>query len=58
VHIALHDATGKQVRQLLHQEMQPGVFSLQLDASGLQAGTYFYQIAVNGQQQTVKVILK
>jgi hypothetical protein len=38
--------------------MQPGVFSLQLDASGLQAGTYFYQIAVNGQQQTVKVILK
>lgn len=58
VQIALHDTTGKRVRELLNQEMQPGVFSLQLDANDLPNGTYFYHIAVNGKQQTVKVILK
>jgi len=58
VNIALFDATGKQVRELLNADMQPGVFSLQLDGSGLAPGNYFYHIRINEQLHTAKVVLK
>lgn len=58
VQIALYDANGRQVRKLLDGPLQPGVFSLQLDAKGLAKGAYFYRILVDGQQQTAKVVLK
>ncbi len=58
VQITLYDSNGRRVRELLNNTMQPGVFSLQLDAKGLAKGTYFYRILVDGQQQTAKVVLK
>ncbi len=57
VQINLLDAKGKLVRTLLNQRMQPGIFSLQLQANGLPRGTYIYQIQVDNQRYTAKVVL-
>jgi len=58
VRITLVDATGKQVRELHRAEMQPGIYSLQLDAQGLAPGAYFYHLQVGKQLKTVKIVLK
>ncbi len=57
VQISLYDAKGKLVRTLVNQRIQPGVFSLQLQANGLPRGAYVYQIQVDDQRYTAKVVL-
>lgn len=57
VQISLYDVKGKLVRTLLNQRMQPGIFSLQLQANGLPKGAYVYQIQVDDQRYTAKVVL-
>ncbi len=58
VRIMLLDIGGKPVRELLHEGLQPGVYSLQLDAQSLPTGTYIYQIQAGGQTYTAQVVRK
>jgi alkaline phosphatase D len=57
VRIGLFDINGKLVRTLVNQRMQPGIFSLQLNAGDLAQGTYIYKIQINEQIYTAKVVL-
>lgn len=57
VSISLYDAKGNLVRNLLNQRMQPGIFSLQLNATDLAQGTYFYKIKIDDRLYAAKVIL-
>lgn len=57
INIGLYDASGKLVRNLLSQRMQPGIFTLQLNATDLAQGTYIYKIQVDDTLYTAKVIL-
>lgn len=57
VNIRLFDAEGVLVRNLLNQKMQPGIFSFQLDATGLAQGIYFYKIQIDEKLYTAKIIL-
>ncbi len=56
--VQLFDVTGKPVRTLLDQRVQPGIFSLELDASNLPEGAYFYQIRVDDRQYSAKVVVE
>ena len=55
--IDLYAASGEKVKSLFDGLIQPGVYSLRVDTNDLQAGSYFYQIAINGQPlQPVKAV--
>lgn len=57
VHVGLYDINGKLVQMLVNQLMQPGIFTLQWNATNLPKGTYFYRIQVNHQLYSAKVLL-
>lgn len=57
MNIGLYDVSGKLVRTLVNQRMQPGIFTLQLNANGLAKGIYVYKIQVDEQVYTAKVVL-
>ena len=48
VRIKVYDALGQQVAQLMDEFRPPGTYALNWDASGLAAGTYFYELEVDG----------
>lgn len=58
LNIGLYDAAGKLVRNLINQRMQPGIFTMQLSATGLAQGTYVYKIQVDNQTYSAKVVLR
>jgi hypothetical protein len=43
-----------QRRTLIDQDLTPGTYDYRLDASNLQAGTYFYRIQVDGDTPEVR----
>ena len=55
--ISLLDASGKLIRILGDEQMPAGIFSLQVQAEDLPEGTYFYQIQINEEVVTAKVLL-
>ena len=42
VNISVYDITGKIISQIVNQNLQPGSFFADFDASGLSSGVYFY----------------
>ncbi len=57
INISLYDHKGSLVNVLLNQRMQAGIFSLQLNASDLANGIYFYKIQVDDKLYNAKVIV-
>lgn len=57
VKIIVFDILGRQVEQILNQEMQPGKYSLKWDASKFSSGIYFYKIIANNFIDTKRMIL-
>ncbi|MCB9286094.1 MAG: alkaline phosphatase D family protein [Lewinellaceae bacterium] len=57
VTISLYDNAGKEVRQMIDEQLPPGIYSLQLDAGGLAEGAYIYHISVDGRVYTAKALL-
>ena len=58
VAIQLVDINGKLIRSLINNQLNAGLYTLQLDGSDLPKGVYFYRINVNGLNTSVKVLLK
>ena len=44
VALRVFDATGREIRQLVHTQQLAGEHSLQFDAAGLASGTYFFEL--------------
>jgi len=44
VSLKVFDITGKQIAVLVNEELSPGVYNLDFDASHLSSGTYFYRM--------------
>lgn len=57
VKIILFDITGKEVKVLLNQNLNAGVYNVDLDASNLSSGTYFYKMETNGFTDVKKMIV-
>ena len=57
VQIVVYDQLGKQVKSLVNQLQQPGDYKVELDASDMNSGVYFYQFRSGSQIITKKILL-
>jgi hypothetical protein len=57
VSVTLYDVTGRQVRTLLDEEVEPGHHRLALDGTGLASGVYFCQMVSGRFAETRKLVV-
>ena len=57
VSLKVFDLTGKQIAVLVNEELSPGVYDIDFDASQLASGTYFYRMETAGFFDVKKMIL-
>ena len=57
VSLKVYDVLGKEVANLVNQEMATGYYSIDFDGSNLGSGVYFYRIESAGFVQTKKMLL-
>jgi hypothetical protein len=57
VKMYLLDIRGNQVRTILNQNIDSGKYTIDLNASGLNAGTYICVLDVDGSKSTLKIIV-
>jgi hypothetical protein len=55
--IALYDAAGRRVRQLLDAERGPGDHIVPFDAAGVANGVYFYRLVFENQQRVRRCVI-
>lgn len=58
VELALFDAQGKKVRQLMNEAQTEGSHTLQVAVSGLKPGVYFYQLKTSNSRQAGKLVVR
>jgi hypothetical protein len=57
VTIMLYDATGKALKVLVNEKVQPGTYTKQWNAGGIAKGAYFISGSKdNGDKQTLKLV--
>ena len=57
VSLKVYDVLGKEVANLVNQEMATGYYTVDFDGSNLGSGVYFYRIKSEGFVQTKKMLL-
>jgi hypothetical protein len=66
VQLKVYDALGKEAGTIVNEQLKPGIYEVQWDASNYPSGVYFYQLSVDpsdrsqrsdGYVQTKKMIL-
>jgi hypothetical protein len=57
VRLTVHDLLGREVAVLVDEPLQPGMYEIPFDATGLATGVYFSTLAAGGQRQTRPMIL-
>ena len=57
VTLKVFDMLGREVATLVNQEMNPGNYKVQFDASNLSSGIYFYKISSGTYNKTMKMLL-
>ncbi|MCX6166201.1 MAG: T9SS type A sorting domain-containing protein [Ignavibacteriae bacterium] len=57
VRITLFDVTGREISTLVNQKQAPGSYKAKLDGLNISSGTYFYQLIVNGNTESKKMIM-
>jgi len=57
VRITVYDITGKQIAELLNQNLSPGTYETNWDADGFGSGVYFYSLEAEGFKETRKMLL-
>ncbi len=57
IKLIIYDMLGKEVSQLVNQQMQPGTYSVDWDASGYPSGVYFYRLITGDNTFVKKMVL-
>jgi hypothetical protein len=57
VQLIIYDITGKELMTLVNENKPEGIYKINLDGYKLASGSYFYQLLVNGNSETKKMIL-
>jgi len=57
VKIKVYDITGKEITELVNQEMSAGVYETTWEASGFASGVYFYKITAGDFNKVLKMVL-
>ena len=55
--LKVFNVNGQEITSLMNRFLPKGEYYVQFDASGLNAGMYFYQLSVNGIIETKKMVL-
>jgi len=53
----IYDALGKEVQVLVNQQLQPGTYSVDWDASAFPSGIYYYRLETQNYSETKKMVL-
>ncbi|MCI0473273.1 MAG: YCF48-related protein [Ignavibacteria bacterium] len=57
VKIAVYDITGREVETLVNEALQPGIYEVTFNGSGLSSGVYFYKIVAGNYSETKRMVL-
>jgi hypothetical protein len=57
VKLIIYDVLGREVATLINQQMQPGSYSVDWDASNYPSGIYFYKLEAGDNVQSKKMVL-
>ena len=57
VHLDIYDALGREVAVLVNENLQPGTYEADFDASALASGIYYYSLKAGEFSQTNKMVL-
>lgn len=57
VKLVVYDELGREVRVLIDGALQPGIYNIDFDGTGLTSGVYFYKLTAGEFTQTKKMIL-
>jgi hypothetical protein len=57
VSLIIYDLLGRQVASLVDEELSPGNYTRQWDATGQPSGVYFYRLLAGHFSETGKVLL-
>ena len=57
VSLKIYDVLGKEIRTLVNEIKQPGIYKVEFDGSSLSSGVYFYKIEAGSFVQTKRMLL-
>jgi hypothetical protein len=57
VYLKIYDITGKEVADLLNQNLQTGEYSVKWDATNFSSGVYFYKLTTENFSSVKKMTL-
>ena len=57
VNLSLYDAIGREITQLVNQQLAPGSYKVEWDASNYPSGVYFYRLQAGEYTETKKMVL-
>ncbi len=57
VTLKVYDMLGREISTLINEQLKPGTYEIDWDASGFPSGVYFYKIIANDYSDTKKMIL-
>ncbi|NOS86185.1 MAG: T9SS type A sorting domain-containing protein [Ignavibacteria bacterium] len=57
VKISIYDILGKEISVLVNEELNPGIFEVNWDASNFPSGVYFYKIETEDYSESKKMVL-
>lgn len=55
--LSLYNILGEQVRVIVNEEKEPGIYKIELNAKNLPSGIYFYQLRAGNYFETNKMVL-
>jgi hypothetical protein len=55
--LKIYDALGRAVKDLISENLNPGIYEVNVDAGALQSGVYFYRLNAGKDSETKRMIL-
>jgi hypothetical protein len=55
--LTIYDALGKEIAILVNQQLQPGIYESDWDASAYPSGVYYYKLESDSYTETKKMVL-
>jgi hypothetical protein len=57
ISLIVYDILGEKIITLLNEEMSPGFYEIEFDASNLPSGIYFYRLSTANYSETKSMVL-
>jgi predicted nucleotidyltransferase len=51
--LTIFDVLGKEIAILVNEQLNPGTYEVEWDASNLPSGVYYYQLTINNEQLSI-----